>query len=66
MSSNLMFALKPNIRMIRSRGMIWAGHVADMDGMIYIHNYNDIHRRKVYLGIGRLRWEGIIERDIRM
>jgi hypothetical protein len=65
MSSNLRFALKPNIRMITSRGVIWAGHVADMDGMICIHNYDQIHRRKAYLGIRRLRWEGIIERDIK-
>ena len=60
-----MFALKPNTRTITSRGIIWAGHVADMDGMICIHDYNQIHRRKVYLGISRLRWGGIIERDIK-
>jgi hypothetical protein len=45
--------------------MVWAGHVADMDGMICIHNYTQIHRRTVYLGMRRLRWEGIIERDIK-
>jgi hypothetical protein len=51
--------------MITSRGMIWAGHVAGMDGMICVRNYNQIHKRKVYLGIRRLRWEGIVERDIK-
>jgi len=35
--------------MITTRGMIWAGHVADVDGMICIHNYNQIHKRNVYL-----------------
>jgi hypothetical protein len=53
------------MRLITPGGMIWAGHVADMDGMIFIHNYNQIHKRQVYLGIRRLRWEGIIEGDIK-
>jgi hypothetical protein len=52
MSSNLMFALKPNIRMITSRGMIWVGHVADMDGMICMHNYTQIHKRFILVYVG--------------
>jgi hypothetical protein len=52
------------MRLITPRGMVWAGHVADMDRTIFIHNYKQIRKRKIYLGIPRLRWEGIIEGDI--